>query len=142
MPLPSEIATLIGNLPVEDAEKGLRVSVIPADISKAKQKDPEYCAFANAIRRSRPTLQSAYFSKSTAYLIYRTKVMKYQLPGSMKEEVTSFDRSKIMAPGEYQLAPVSPSKKQGAATPSSNRQRGTATNKRFAHRTIMVRGNE
>jgi len=89
-----------------DARTPLRIEVRANDVQKAKQKNSKCCAFAKAAQRL-PDVKAAYFFLSTAWLEYDDKLVRYSLPPSMQKEIVSFDRSKVMAPGVYQVVPPS-----------------------------------
>jgi hypothetical protein len=86
-----------------DAKKPLLLEVRKVDVTKAVQKNSKCCGFARACKRI-PHVRAAYFFRSTAWVEYDDgKIVRYILPPSVQKEIVSFDRSKIMAPGTYQL---------------------------------------
>ncbi len=87
------------------ARKPLTFTVTKKDTARGIVKDPECCALALACRRVDPEVKAAYFFKSTAWLQYEDKLVRYALPNVLQKEIVSFDRSGIMAAGEYHLAP-------------------------------------
>lgn len=90
---------------VVDATEPLQVNVKQADIDKAQQKNSKCCAFVRACEREMP-IEAAFFFRSTAYLEYPDKIVRYKLPPSVEREIVAFDRSKDMEPGVYQLSAV------------------------------------
>jgi len=88
-----------------DAKKPLAVIVTAVDIKKAKAKDPRHCAFANACKRINGNVLAAYFFRSTAWLEYDDKMVRYILPPSVQKEIVAFDRGGLTAPGTFQLSP-------------------------------------
>jgi hypothetical protein len=90
-----------------DAKKPLAVEVTARDIKLAKAKNSKECALARAVKRSMP-VKAAYFLRTTAWLEFEDKMVRYRLPPSVQKEIVSFDRNKMMSTGEYVLSPVSP----------------------------------
>lgn len=87
-----------------DGKKTLLIKVTTGDIRKGKIKDPRCCALSLACRRKDNRILAAHFFKSTAWLEYADKIVRYRLPASLAAEILAFDRSKSMEPGEYHLA--------------------------------------
>lgn len=92
---------------VVDATTPLIVGVAQKDINGAKRKDSKVCGFARACERQFP-IEAAFFFKSTAWLEYKDKIVRYHLPPSMQKEIVAFDRNKTMEPGVYRLSAVRP----------------------------------
>jgi hypothetical protein len=86
-----------------DAQKPLTVNVTARDIKLAKAKNSKECALARAVKREYP-VKAAYFLRTTAWLEYPTKMVRYRLPQSVQKEIVSFDRNKMMSTGNYTLA--------------------------------------
>lgn len=138
------------NIEILDASAPLTLEVKRGDITKALAKNSKCCAYARAAKRL-PDVERAYFFRSTAYLEYPDKMVRYRLPPSVQKEIVSFDRAKVMAPGRYQLSIARPSDEIGAVRKRSKKQqqkekaagrspRGTTSIKRgIMHRTQMVR---
>lgn len=126
-----------------DAERPMIIEVHPGDVSKSVQKDPKRCAFSRACRRAdkriKEAIKEAFFFRTTAWLEYKDKMVRYILPPSMQKEIVSFDRHRTMDIGVYQL-----SKPQKSHTLSSVHSRskkrpgrhppGNGTIKRKVHR--------
>lgn len=96
-------------LKLVDATRPIVVGVAVDDILKARTANSKCCAFARAAKRE-PGVVAAYFFRSTAFLEYRDRMVRYHLPDSAQKEIVSFDRAGIMAPGEYQLVKPAPSR--------------------------------
>lgn len=96
-------------LKLEDATRPIVVGVAVDDIVKSRTKNSKCCAFARAAQRE-PGVRAAYFFRSTAFLEFADRMVRYALPSSVQKEIVSFDRAGIMAPGEYQLNAPSPSR--------------------------------
>jgi len=92
-------------LKVLEASKTLRLEVTQEDVDSAVCKNSKCCAFSRAARRL-PKVKAAYFFRTTAYIEYQKKVVRYLLPMGVQKEIVSFDRAKIVAPGEYWLNPA------------------------------------
>lgn len=95
-------------IPIIDARQLALVSVSVDDIQKSKAKNSKCCAFARAAQHE-PGVVAAYFFRSMAFLEYPDRIVRYLLPMSAQKEIVSFDRSGIMAPGQYRLSSVPPS---------------------------------
>ncbi len=92
-------------IPVAEAKRRLLVTVTDEDVVKAKKADSKHCALARAALRL-PNVNAAYFFRSTAFLEYEDKMVRFNLPESVRREIVSFDRAQIMAAGVYQLSPM------------------------------------
>lgn len=100
-------------LKVMDARAPLELELGRKHIDKATKKNAKCCAYAEACKEQFG-VRNAYFLRSTAWLEYDGKLVRYILPQSMQKEIVSFDRSKIMAPGVYQLSKPTNSDHRGA----------------------------
>lgn len=92
-------------LKMVDAKKAMTIEVIITDIRKSVQKDPRKCAFAMACRRNDKEIFAAYFFRSTAWLEYEDKMVRYILPMSVQKEIVAYDRGGEVKPGTFQLSP-------------------------------------
>lgn len=133
------------NLKIVDSKSQLRLEIRPDDVVKATQKNSKCCAFACAAKRV-PKVKAAYFFRSTAWLEYADRLVRYNLPPSVQKEIVSFDRSKVVATGTYTIVPFSKASKLHAnvkrnATKPKRKIQATKskTKKRFVHRTQLVR---
>jgi hypothetical protein len=86
-----------------DASKDLVIEVVQNDIDKATRKNSKCCAFANAAKRQFEDVKAAYFFRSTAWLEYEDKLVRYLLPPAVQKEIVSFDRAHVMEPGTYRV---------------------------------------
>lgn len=125
-----------------DAKKPLVIQVLPADVRKAKIKNSKCCAFACAAKREFKAT-GAYFFRTTAWIEFEDKIVRYNLPPSVQKEIVSFDRTGTMEPGLYHLATVTPGR-----TMSAQHKRNMMAAKRLVsklarkprnHRTANVR---
>src|SRR5262245_22914328 len=91
-------------LPIIEATEPVFIGVAADDIRKAKMKNSKCCAFSRAAQKE-PGVRAAYFFRSIAFIEYPDRIVRYALPASARTELLSFDRSGVMAPGEYRLAP-------------------------------------
>lgn len=96
-------------LPIEDGRDRVLVTVTATDVLKAKKADSKDCALSRATMRL-PNVNAAYFFRSTAFIEYPDRIVRFALPPSVQKEIVSFDRSQIMAPGVYQLTPIAPNR--------------------------------
>jgi hypothetical protein len=102
-------------IPVVEATKPVLIDVTDQDASAAKPKNSKCCAFARAAKRLKG-VKRGYFFRSIAYLEYPDKMVRYELPPSVRQEIISFDRSRLIFPGTYQLSPPHTSRKSQAVT--------------------------
>lgn len=100
-------------IPIIEAQSRLLVTVTSQDIILAKKADSKHCALARAALRL-PKVNAAYFFRSTAFLEYPDKMVRFLLPESVRKEIVSFDRAQIMAPGTYQLRAVTSTQTRAA----------------------------
>jgi hypothetical protein len=133
--------------PIVNAREPLVLQVKDIDVNMAQERNSKCCAFVRACERQL-AIEAAFFFRTTAYLEYEDKLVKYQLPQSVQKEIVSFDRSKIMQPGVYQLSKpfksTSPAavKKRDARKPKGRhpgRGDGPIKRKVLIHRTQGVR---
>lgn len=94
-------------IPVVEARNRLLITVTDADVVGAKKANSKHCALARAALRL-PSVNAAYFFRSTAFLEYDDKMVRFLLPESVRREIVSFDRAQIFASGVYQLSPMPP----------------------------------
>lgn len=127
-------------LRIIDARQPLELELSRTDITQAIRKNSKDCAFATACKRQFKA-RAAYFFRTTAWLEYPDKMVRYILPQSMQKEIVSFDRSKIMAPGVYQLSKptVSDSKKAVNNRNQKRIDRVKAVRRRLAKAATQVR---
>ena|SRR6267378_2826458 len=123
---------------VEDAVKGVVVTVRQRDNVDGRKNQPTECAMARAMKREF-NADGVIIGLSTSYIIKGEKAIRYETPESVGREITSFDRHHDFAPGEYGLGPVSPSRRSD--TEKRPRGSGTDTRKsRIVHKeTVRVR---
>lgn len=96
-------------IPVQDANDRVLVTVTNHDVVNAKKANSKHCALARASLRL-PEVNAAYFFRCTAYLEFKDRMVRFELPNSVQKEIVSFDRARMFAPGVYQLTPPSPSR--------------------------------
>ena len=114
-----------------DAQKPLTVNVTARDIKLAKAKNSKECALARAVKRQY-SCKAAYFLRTTAWLEYPNKMVRYRLPQSVQKEIVSFDRSKMMSTGEYRLTTPEPQQTRKPRTRSRKTSSATAGKKAIA----------
>lgn len=131
-------------LKMVDAKHSMVLEVVAKDIKKAKSQDPRHCAFALACQRTDKKIRAAYFFRTSAWLEYSDKMVRYMLPPSIQKEIVSFDRGGLTAPGTYQLSPPKGSNTlEGARARSRKRKKHPTGNGRIkrkvVHRTESIR---
>jgi hypothetical protein len=99
----------IEGLKVVNSKKSMKISITPADVKKAKRKDPECCVIAqNCLARD--GVKDAKIHLSRAYLRLNGKEwVRFMVPRNLRQEIIAFDRGGRFAPGEYVLYKVQPS---------------------------------
>jgi hypothetical protein len=132
-------------LKMEDARHHLEIEVLPKDIRKAKPLSSKSCAFACAAKRDLG-VKAAFFFRSTAWLQFDGKLVRYQLPNSMQKEIVSFDRARVMAPGTYRFGPFEGARTLGAYRRKNKRLKGLkrtfrppSGERRVQHATMNIR---
>lgn len=130
-------------LKMVDAKKPLIIELVESDIKGSRVKDPRHCAFAEACKRSSQGVMAAYFFRSTAWLEYDDKMVRYILPGSVQKEIMSFDRGGLMATGTYRLTPPKGANSLKAARARSSKRKqhpkGNGRIKRKVRHTVGIR---
>lgn len=134
------------NLPCSDARKPMAIELLKEDIGKARQLDHHSCAFAMACTRSVKGATGAYFFRTTGWLQFKDKLVRYRLPPSMQREIIVFDRLGTMAPGVYVMSPprgndrISKIRERSKKRPGRHKPTGKGPKRKFRHYTTMVRG--
>ena len=132
-------------LRVVDATSDAEIYVLAADIKGATQKNSKCCAFARAAKRQDPKVKRAYFFRSVAWLEYDDKIVRYTLPVSVQKEIVSFDRSKMMDPGLYQInkprksTRMSAIKARSAKRPGRHKPGNGTIKRKYRHATTSIR---
>jgi hypothetical protein len=85
-----------------DGTKHVTIEVTNTDCNSAKRSDYQKCALANACNRALNP-DGVVATRSTIYIIFGKKAVRYILPATLSREITSFDRGGFFAPGLYQL---------------------------------------
>lgn len=120
-----------------DSEQRVEVSVKQQDCNDGKQKRATECAMAKAAKRQFK-VDGVVIGLSRSYIIKGKKAVRFKTPESVAREITSFDRHHDFAPGEYHLAPVSPTSRMGK--PAGTKHSGSRNANRKVHRaTARVR---
>jgi hypothetical protein len=127
-----------------DATRPLELEVTRNDVRLAVPKNAKCCALARACKRQLEC-RAAYFFRSTAWLEYEDRVVRYLLPPSVQKEIVAFDRSRSMEPGLYQLTPPGERSSLVAIRTRSTKRPGRhppgngKTKRRVVHATSAVR---
>lgn len=108
-------------LPIEDAKESLVLEVQPEDVSRAQQKNSRCCALVRAAERQMADVRAAFFFRTTAYLEYDDKIVRFNLPPSVQKEIVAFDRTRHMEPGVYQLTRPTPTQTLSATKKRSKK---------------------
>jgi hypothetical protein len=118
-------------IPVVEATARQQVVVTANDVVLAKKANSKHCALARSALRI-PGVVAAYFFRSTAYLEFEDRLVRYALPHSVQKEIVSFDRAQIFADGVYQLSPPPPANTLAAHRRASKRLRKRRRRERAA----------
>src|SRR6267154_3156326 len=102
-------AQKIHGKPVVNALRKMRLHISPADIRAAKSKDPALCAAAIAAMREIPNWIAARIHLGRAYILQKDRWLRFKNPEALRTEVVAYDRGGKFEPGDYELAPMSPS---------------------------------
>jgi hypothetical protein len=125
-----------------EARKPIVIELTREDIAGARQQDQENCGFARACTRMKG-VTGAYFFRTTCWLQYDDRLVRYMLPPSVQREIVCFDRGGKMAPGTYQLSPPRSTRTLRAARkrskPGRHKPKGTGVKRGHVHYTTMVR---
>lgn len=98
---------------VIDSDRRVDINVNNSDRELAKAGDFRNCAMAIAVCRN--GWDEAFIMTSISYLRKGNTVMRFLTPVSVAKEITSLDRGADFFTGAYHLAPMSPSRRQGAS---------------------------
>lgn len=101
------------------------VTVTANDVVNAKKANSKHCALARASLRL-PGVNAAYFFRQTAFLEYKDRMERFELPPSVQKEIVSFDRAQIFSEGTYQLTPPPPSRESSKARKKEYKRRKVA----------------
>jgi hypothetical protein len=122
---------------VADADKRIEIEVTAHDSKSAAVRNHESCAMAVACKR-KTHADGVIVSLQTAYVIKGEVAYRYHVPDSVQREIVSFDREAGFAPGQYELAPFSPSHRLGEEKPKGP-HKTTGKAPRFHHHTSGIR---
>jgi hypothetical protein len=125
----------IEGLPVIDAKRSIMLHITADDIKKADARRPETCAAARACRRELHALEARVHLGRIYVKTTKEKWTRYQTPHALRSEIVAFDRGGTFAPGEYKLAPVTPSHK------ATGQQKGSTTNQDAANKRRKAKKN-
>ena len=124
---------------VVDATKAVEISVNRRDCKEAKRLNPSECALARAGRRELKS-DGVIIGLASSYVIRGTEAIRFATPQSVQREMVSFDRHQDFAPGEYYLAPKTPSQRLGVAYHKKSNGGGkNKTARRKVHHSARVR---
>lgn len=112
----------INGFPVVDATKKLKIKITNRDISKAHSKDASACAAAKAVKRQcRVTDARVHIART--YLKINDKYVRYYTSPALRTEIIAFDKGGRFASGEYLLASIRPSHRQGVKQGNSAKKK-------------------
>lgn len=120
---------------VVDAEEPVTVTVIPEDVEKSTG-DPDDCAAAVACVREGKA-EGAVIGIGSSYLVKGKRAHRLQTGVRLGREITSYDRHRDFASGQYTLAVVSPCNKLG--TTHKRRYKGSGKNGPQKRKTARIR---
>jgi hypothetical protein len=91
--------------PINNAHRGLRVTIKPQDISAGQRLNPEACAAANALCNMQG-VEAAKVHRTCVYLKRNGRWHRYRTSAALRLETIIFDRKGEFMPGEFDLLPV------------------------------------
>lgn len=128
-------------IPVQDGAANLLVTVTNHDVVNAKKANSKHCALSRASMRI-PGVAAAYFFRTTAFLEYKDRILRFKLPTSVQKEIVSFDRSQIFAPGVYQLSTSPPTSSRTVANRKERLRRRRQAAPRHPERAKRITSND
>ncbi len=123
-----------GDVDVVDAKKDLRLFISPEDVDRATKKDPAYCVFAQACRRTFHATKVLFF-RSVAYVELpddkgTRRVERFVMGDSMRDLVESFDRGEGIIPeGGFLLRRPMPCERLDSETKARSNRKANARRK-------------
>lgn len=87
---------------VEDAKKGLLITVTEQDVKKGKAGNPTKCVMAVACKRMQRAT-GVIVSRNTAYVVKGKKATRYKIPERITRETVVLDRGGRFSPGVYEF---------------------------------------
>lgn len=93
--------------PVLDSKQPLTFTVSDGDVKKSKPNSPEECAGACAIKRLNPNVEEVHMHRSITFVEFADRVVRYQTPCAVRDQLLRFDAAQKFEPGRYHLAKVS-----------------------------------
>lgn len=121
-----------------DSGQAVQVKVQSRDCTEGKKGQPSECALARATRRDYQA-DGVVIGMSFSYIIRGSKAIRFMTPATVSREITSFDRHSDFAPGDYHLAPVSPSQRLGMKRNKKPHSGSRDEKRRVHHGTVRVR---
>lgn len=125
---------LVLGKPIVDANKNLTITLTQRQINTSHQKDSARCAFARCCEQSVNNVEAAFFFRQSAYLEYKTKIVRYMLTGAAMTEVIVFDRGGNMQPGKYVLRAPSKAERLENKRGRDKRDRAAKGTRKGVHR--------
>lgn len=113
---------------LREGKSNVELEVEARDTRSANKLSPSTCGFAKACKRQVPGVQSVHFFRGVAWLEFADRLERYILPPAVRQQITTFDVSGVIAPGSYHLR--APAASEGLAA-----QRKSHRNLREARRT-------
>lgn len=101
----------IGGIPIVDATKKMKVTILPVDVRRGDNKNPDGCAAARACVRQINGVVAAKVHIARTYLKFKDKKTKkekwvrFGTPASVRGEIIGFDRGGSFEPGDYKFPP-------------------------------------
>jgi len=96
----------IGGQTVKDAPKAVTIHITRGDVKKGATKDPAACAAAQACKRELH-VTDARIHIGRCYLKINNEWQRFQTSPALRQEIITFDRGGVFAPGTYTLKKVS-----------------------------------
>ena len=92
--------------PVIDSKQPLTFTVSDGDVKRSERNSPEKCAGACAIKRLNPNVEEVHMHRFVTMVEFPDRVIRYQTPRGLRDQLLIFDAAQKFEPGRYHLAKV------------------------------------
>ena len=116
----------LDKLPIVDGKKKLHIKITQADVRKGINKRPGACAAAVCLMREYKAIEARVHLTRTYLRFDAKKWVRYETPGSLRDQIVRYDTSNKFDPGDYELKPFRPSHRLGAMQGSETNQKTKA----------------
>lgn len=132
----SRTPNTINGKKVVDATYRMAVHVTPEDIKKGDPRQHNSCAVARACIRDFDAL-GAHVSLTRAYIEFPKKIVRFNVPPSLRNEIVAFDQGGKFTPDTYVMIP--PCKSQALGKPQKRNPPAKRRQRAKQHHPMEVR---